>query len=56
MTKLTSRPIIGRPWEEQFYADFIANIESADAQKALDEISMNCRSLHILGCYPMDSE
>ncbi len=54
MTKLTSRPIIGRPWEEQFYADFKANLESPDAQKALDEIRGNCRSLHVLGCYPVD--
>ena len=56
MTKLTSRPIIGRPWEEQFYADFMANLETSDAQKALDELKDCCKSLHILGCYPVDSE
>ncbi len=56
MTKLTSRPILGRPWEEQFYADFMANLESADCQKALDELRENSRSLRILGCYPTDSD
>jgi chorismate mutase/prephenate dehydratase len=56
MTKLTSRPIIGRPWEEMFYADFVANIESADAQLALDELKGNCKSLYIMGCYPVDSD
>ena len=55
MTKLASRPIIGRPWEELFYADFIANLETVDAQNAIHELKQLCH-LNILGCYPLEKE
>lgn len=54
MVKLASRPIIGRPWEEQFYADIIANMETCEAQNALEELKRLCGSIHILGCYPYE--
>ena len=37
MTRLESRPIHGNPWEEMFYLDIQANLESAEMQKALKE-------------------
>ena len=55
LTKLASRPIIGRPWEELFYADFIANLETVDAQNAIHELKSLCH-LNILGCYPLEKE
>lgn len=54
MVKLASRPIIGRPWEEQFYVDIIANMETYDAQNAFTELKKLCGSIHILGCYPLE--
>jgi prephenate dehydratase len=52
MTKLESRPINGNPWEEMFYLDIQANLESASMQKALRELSEITRSMKVLGCYP----
>lgn len=52
MTKLESRPINGNPWEEMFYLDIQANLESASMQSALRELSDITRSMKVLGCYP----
>ncbi|WP_312952292.1 bifunctional chorismate mutase/prephenate dehydratase [Superficieibacter sp.] len=52
MTKLESRPIYGNPWEEMFYLDIQANLQSAEMQKALKELTTITRSMKVLGCYP----
>lgn len=52
MTKLESRPIIGNPWEEMFYVDVAANVNSAQMQAALVELKDIVRFIKILGCYP----
>lgn len=52
MTKLESRPIYGNPWEEMFYLDIQANLESEAMRKALKELSGITRSMKVLGCYP----
>lgn len=52
MTKLESRPIIGNPWEEMFYVDVAANVNSAQMQAALAELKDIVRFIKILGCYP----
>lgn len=52
MTKLESRPIHGNPWEEMFYLDIQANLESASMQNALRELGQITRSMKVLGCYP----
>ncbi len=36
MTKLESRPIHGNPWEEMFYLDIQANLDSLPMRKALE--------------------
>ena len=55
MTKLESRPIYGNPWEEMFYLDIQANLESLPMQKALKELSGITRSMKVLGCYPSEN-
>lgn len=55
MTKLESRPIHGSPWEEMFYLDVQANLESASMQKALRELGEITRSMKVLGCYPSEN-
>lgn len=55
MTRLESRPIHGNPWEEMFYLDIQANLESAEMQKALKELGDITRSMKVLGCYPSEN-
>lgn len=55
MSKLESRPINGKPWEEMFYVDVHANLRSDNMQQALRELSTITRSIKILGCYPSEN-
>ncbi len=52
MTKIQSRPILGNPWEEMFYLDFIGNTSDKKVQHLLDELGKQVRFIKILGCYP----
>ncbi len=52
MTKLQSRPIIGNPWEEMFYLDFIGNVTDESVKNLLDELGRHVRFIRVLGCYP----
>lgn len=52
MTKLQSRPIMGNPWEEMFYLDFMGNLEDDKVQNLIDELGIHTRFMKILGCYP----
>ncbi|OOF89649.1 chorismate mutase [Rodentibacter ratti] len=54
MTKLESRPIYGKPWEEMFYLEIEANIHHPDTQEALDDLKKHSNYLKILGCYPSE--
>ncbi len=54
MTKLVSRPIYGKPWEEMFYLDIAANQASEQMQLALTELAKITRYLKVLGSYPSD--
>ena len=54
MTKLESRPIYGKPWEEMFYLEIEANIHHPDIQQALEELKNCSNYLKILGCYPSE--
>jgi len=51
MTKLESRPIRGRPWEEMFYIDVEGNVDDGPMQKALEELQATTRVCNVLGCY-----
>ena len=51
LTKLESRPILGRPWEYKFYIDY--ELQNIDTQTELvDEIKKVSKEFIILGHYP----
>ncbi|MGC7560599.1 chorismate mutase [Pasteurella sp. PK-2025] len=54
MTKLESRPIYGKPWEEMFYLEIEANIHNPETQQALEELQQYSNYLKVLGCYPSE--
>lgn len=54
MTKLESRPIYGKPWEEMFYLEIEANIHDEATQQALNELKEYSSFLKVLGCYPSE--
>ena len=54
MTKLESRPIYGKPWEEMFYLEIEANIHNEATQQALRELQEYSSFLKVLGCYPSE--
>ncbi|MFH0733326.1 MAG: bifunctional 3-deoxy-7-phosphoheptulonate synthase/chorismate mutase [bacterium] len=51
LTKLESRPILGNPWEEMFYLDFVGNIKDSIIQEMIDELSIHTRLFKVLGSY-----
>jgi len=55
MTKLESRPIMGNPWEEMFYVDLEAHLDSQPMQQALVELTKITKHLKVLGCYPSEN-
>lgn len=55
MSKLESRPIQGNPWEEMFYLDVEANLQSPQMQAALKGLSEHTRFIKVLGCYPSET-
>lgn len=55
MSKLESRPINGKPWEEMFYIDVHVNVRSPNMQQALKELALITRSIKIMGCYPSEN-
>ncbi|KMJ46843.1 bifunctional chorismate mutase/prephenate dehydratase [Xenorhabdus khoisanae] len=55
MSKLESRPINGKPWEEMFYIDVQANLRSMKMQQVLKELSEITHFLKVLGCYPSEN-
>lgn len=56
MSKLESRPIIGKPWQEMFYLDIEVNLTNVAMVKALAELSKVTRFIKILGCYPIEQQ
>lgn len=52
LSKLESRPIIGRSWHYHFYLDFEAGLHEDRTQQALDELKEYTGELTVLGSYP----
>lgn len=53
MTSLQSRPIPGRPWDYQFYADVEGHPLDRPVSAALREMHEAAAELAYLGCYPV---
>ena len=51
LSKIESRPIIGRTWDYSFYLDFEKGINSPEAVRALKELEKDASSVKILGSY-----
>jgi prephenate dehydratase len=52
LTKIESRPLVGKPWEYFFYIDFAGSQEEAKVQNALNNLQEYASFLRILGSYP----
>jgi prephenate dehydratase len=52
MVSLQSRPIPGRPWSYQFYADLEGHPLDAAVATALRALEENVAEMGYLGCYP----
>jgi len=53
LTKLESRPIIGKPWEYLFYIDFKGSMDDENCKHALENLSEVVTYLKILGSYEL---
>lgn len=52
LTKIESRPMLGKPWEYIFFIDVIGHREDSDLSRALRLLKESSRSVKILGSYP----
>lgn len=51
LTKIESRPMIGKPWEYMFYIDFIGSTDDEHVKKALAHLDEYALTLRLFGCY-----
>ncbi|MGB0495396.1 MAG: prephenate dehydratase, partial [Kangiellaceae bacterium] len=52
LTKLESRPIPNKPWQQLFYVDFEANVADEKVANCIKSLSKSCLYYRLLGCYP----
>ena len=52
MSKIESRPIVGRPWEYSFYVDISGDTNDPNIARAIDHLREMCEVVRVLGCYP----
>ena len=51
MSRIESRPIMGKPWEYDFYVDFEGAMELPHIREALAQVRQDTRMLRLLGIY-----
>ena len=52
LTKIESRPIVGKPWEYMFYVDFEGHQKAINCSRALEHLSELAAYMKVLGSYP----
>ena len=56
LTKIESRPIVGKPWEYNFYLDFEHDQNDKKAKRALQNLKKVSTFIKVLGSYPRVSD
>ena len=52
LTKIESRPLVGKPWEYLFYIDLAGSTQDQNVARALDNLGEFTSLLRVLGSYP----
>jgi prephenate dehydratase len=52
LTKIESRPLVGKVWEYLFYVDFAGSTADPNVQRALDNLREYTSLMRVLGSYP----
>ncbi len=52
LTKIESRPLVGKVWEYLFYVDLVGSTAEANVQRALENLGEYTSLLRVLGSYP----
>ena len=52
LTKMESRPLVGKPWEYQFYIDLAGSQEEPLLKEAIQELEEYSSTCRVLGSYP----
>ena len=56
LTKIESRPILGRPWEYSFFVDFEGHHEDKIIKETLEILKHNSLFMKVIGSYPKAKE